>query len=162
MTQKVEYGSEGSPLQRVEYGPDDGMVIHGSSLMGTYLTRYDTLVEYFGEPNCPPGDKTWNNWDLCFRVYDEDGEDSEDVYVSIYDWKESNPEIVWDGALGRVVKTHQQMVEFSRRYSAVKLISSGSHKIRGNIVFRACNNKVCNLPKKISYGAKIDVLSDKN
>ena len=77
--------------QKVEYGPDDGMVMHGSSLMGTYLTRYDTLVEYFGEPNCPPGDKTWNNWDLCFRVYDEDGEDSEDVYVSIYDWKESSP-----------------------------------------------------------------------
>ena len=92
MTQKVEYGSEGSPLQRVEYGPDDCMVIHGSSLMGTYLTRYDTLVDHFGEPNCPPGDKTWNNWDLCFRVYDEDGEDSEDVYVSIYDWKESNPD----------------------------------------------------------------------
>ena len=33
--------------QKVEYGPDDGMVMHGSSLMGTYLTRYDTLVEYF-------------------------------------------------------------------------------------------------------------------
>ena len=77
--------------QKVEYGPDDGMVMHGSSLMGTYLTRYDTLVEHFGEPNCPPGDKTWNNWDLCFRVYDEDGEDSEDVYVDIYDWKESGP-----------------------------------------------------------------------
>ena len=78
--------------QKVEYGPDDGMVMHGSSLMGTYLTRYDTLVEYFGEPNCPPGDKVWNSWDLCFRVYDEDGEDSEDVYVDIYDWKESNPD----------------------------------------------------------------------
>ena len=78
--------------QKVEYGPDDGMVMHGSSLMGTYLTRYDTLVEYFGEPNCPPGDKVWNSWDLCFRVYDEDGEDSEDVYVDIYDGKESNPD----------------------------------------------------------------------
>ena len=76
--------------QKVEYGPDDGMVMHGSSLMGTYCTSYDTLVEHFGEPNCPPGDKVWNSWDLCFRVYDEDGEDSEDVYVDIYDWKESN------------------------------------------------------------------------
>ena len=78
--------------QKVEYGPDDGMVMHGSSLMGTYLTRYDTLVEHFGEPNCPPGDKVWNSWDLCFRVYDEDGADSEDVYVDIYDWKEMGPE----------------------------------------------------------------------
>ena len=78
--------------QKVEYGPDDGMVMHGSSLMGTYCTSYDTLVEHFGEPNCPPGDKVWNSWDLCFTVYDEDGEDSEDVYVDIYDWKESNPD----------------------------------------------------------------------
>ena len=79
---------------KVQYGPDDGMVIHGSSLMGYVTTTYDNLVELFGEPNCPPGDKTWNNWDLCFTVDldDEMGEDWEDVYVSIYDWKESSPD----------------------------------------------------------------------
>ena len=79
---------------KVQYGPDDGMVIHGSSLMGYVTTTYDNLVELFGEPNCPPGDKTWNSWDLCFTVDldDEMGEDWEDVYVSIYDWKESSPD----------------------------------------------------------------------
>ena len=93
---------------KVQYGPDDGMVIHGSSLMGYVTTTYDNLVELFGEPNCPPGDKTWNNWDLCFTVdipestvmvpdFDgdedwKDVEDWEDVYVSIYDWKESSPD----------------------------------------------------------------------
>jgi len=85
-----------------------------------------------------------------------------DIFVAHGLWKEPNPEIAWDGALGRVVKTHQQMVEFSRRYSAVKLISSGSYKIRGNIILRACNNKVCNLPRKIPYETKINVLSDEN
>ena len=79
-------------MQRVEYGPDDYVNPFGSSLMGYFKTTYDNLVEYFGEPNCPPGDKTWNSWDLCFTVYDEDGEDSQDVYVSIYDWKEMGPE----------------------------------------------------------------------
>ena len=78
--------------QKVEYGPDDYMDYNGSSLMGYISASYDKLVELFGEPNCPPGDKTWNNWDLCFRVWDDDGEDSEDVYVSIYDWKEMGPE----------------------------------------------------------------------
>ena len=93
---------------KVQYGPDDAMVIHGSSLMGYVTTTYDNLVELFGEPNCPPGDKTWNNWDLCFTVdipestvmvpdFDgdedwKDVEDWEDVYVSIYDWKESSPD----------------------------------------------------------------------
>ena len=79
--------------QKVQYGPDDGMVMHGSSLMGYVTTTYDNLVELFGEPNCPPGDKTWNSWDLCFTVdLDDDDEDWEDVYVNIYDWKESNPD----------------------------------------------------------------------
>ena len=78
---------------KVEYGPDDYMDPHGSSLMGYVTASYDKLVELFGEPNCPYGDKTWNNWDLCFRVWDDDdSEDFDDVYVSIYDWKEMGPE----------------------------------------------------------------------
>ncbi len=85
-----------------------------------------------------------------------------DIFVAHGLWKEPNPEIAWDGALGRVVKTHQKIVEFSRRYSAVKLLSSGPHKIRGDIVFRACNNKVCNLPRKIPYKTKINILNDED
>ena len=77
---------------KVEYGPDDCMNKNGSSLRGYVTTTYDNLVELFGEPNAYSGDKTWNAWDLCFTVHDDDGEDSEDVYVSIYDWKESSPD----------------------------------------------------------------------
>ena len=78
--------------QKVEYGPDDCMNKNGSSLRGYVTTTYDNLVAHFGEPNAYCGDKTWNAWDLCFTVWDEDGEDSEDVYVDIYDWKESGPD----------------------------------------------------------------------
>ena len=77
---------------KVEYGPDDCMNSNGSSLRGYHTTTYNNLVELFGEPNGWSGDKTWNGWDLCFTVWDEDEEDSEDVYVSIYDWKESSPD----------------------------------------------------------------------
>ena len=77
-------------------------------------------------------------------------------------WEEPAPAIAWDGALERIVKTHQQVVEFRRWYSVVESLGSGSYQIRGDVVFRACNNKVCNLPKKISYVTKIYVLSDKN
>ena len=78
--------------QKVEYGPDDCMNSNGSSLRGYHTTTYDNLVAHFGKPNCLWGDKTWNSWDLCFTVYDDDGIDSEDVYASIYDWKEMGPE----------------------------------------------------------------------
>jgi hypothetical protein len=77
-------------------------------------------------------------------------------------WKEPTPVMAWDGALERVVKTHKQVVEFRRLYSATKSLATGSYPITGEIVFRACNNKICNLPKKISYRTKIDILVDKN
>ena len=75
-------------------------------------------------------------------------------------WEEPAPAIAWDGALERIVKTHQQVVESRRWYSVVESLGSGSYQIRGDVVFRACNNKVCNLPRKIFYETKIDVLSD--
>ena len=77
-------------------------------------------------------------------------------------WEEPTPVMAWDGALERVVKTHKQVVEFRRLYSATKSLATGSYPITGEIVFRACNNKICNLPKKISYRTKIDILVDKN
>ena len=77
-------------------------------------------------------------------------------------WEEPAPVIAWDGALEKVVQTHQQLVEFRRWYSVIKPLDSGLYQISGSVIFRACNNKVCNLPKKISYETKINVLSDKN
>ena len=85
-----------------------------------------------------------------------------DMFVAHSLWEEPAPVIAWDGALEKVVRTHQQVVEFRRWYSPVESLDSGSYQIRGDVVFRACNNKVCNLPKKISYVTKIDILSDKN
>ena len=85
-----------------------------------------------------------------------------DMFVAHGLWEEPTPVIAWDGALGRVVKAHQQVVEFRRWYSVVESLGSGSYQIRGDVVFRACNNKVCNLPKKIPYETKINVFIDKN
>lgn len=84
--------------QYVEYGPDEYMNPQGSSLMGHITATYGDLVGLFGEPNCPAGDKTWNSWDISFRVWDDDdSEDHQDVYASIYDWKEEGPELSRNG-----------------------------------------------------------------
>jgi len=66
--------------------------VNGSHLLGYVRTRYDDLVEMFGEPNCPPGDKTWNSWDIEFTIYDKVGEVEDTVYCNIYDWKEMGPD----------------------------------------------------------------------
>jgi hypothetical protein len=81
-----------------------------------------------------------------------------DTFIPSGLWEESIPVIEWDGALEKIVKTHAQAVEFRRWYKTIETISSGFHEIKGSIVIRACNNKVCNLPKKIFYKTKVKVL----
>ncbi|SVD08916.1 uncharacterized protein METZ01_LOCUS361770, partial [marine metagenome] len=58
-------------------------------------------------------------------------------------WKESSPTIKWDGALERVVKIHDHTVEFRRWYRVTKYLAPGPHWIKGSMVFRVCNNKIC-------------------
>ena len=73
-------------------------------------------------------------------------------------WEEPTPTIGWDGALERIVKTHEQVVEFRRSYHVFESLASGIHRIKGSIMFRACNNKICSLPREIPFGLKIRVM----
>ena len=76
--------------KKITYQLDDYVPL-GSSLRGHVVASYATMIEVFGEPNMPFSDKIWNEWAVQFTVPDEDGEDSEEVYATIYDWKESHP-----------------------------------------------------------------------
>ena len=69
----------------------DDYVPNGSSFKGHITALYQELVDAFGEPNMPFSDKVWNEWSIRFTVPDEDDLDSEEVYVTIYDWKETHP-----------------------------------------------------------------------
>ena len=75
---------------RITYQADDYVPV-GSSLKGHVVASYNTMVEVFGEPNMPFSDKVWNEWSIRFTVPDDDDLDSEEVYVTIYDWKETHP-----------------------------------------------------------------------
>ena len=71
----------------------DDYIPSGSCLKGQINTTFQELIDAFGEPNVGPGDKVWNEWSIRFTVPDQDDpEDSDDHYVTIYDWKETNPE----------------------------------------------------------------------
>ena len=74
----------------ITYQADDYVPV-GSSLKGHVVASYNTMVEVFGEPNMPFSEKVWNEWSIRFTVPDEDDLDSEEVYVTIYDWKETHP-----------------------------------------------------------------------
>ena len=76
--------------KKITYQLDDFSRV-GTSLRGHVIASYATMIEVFGEPNMPFSDKIWNEWAVRFNVSDEDELDSEEVYVTIYDWKESHP-----------------------------------------------------------------------
>ena len=66
----------------------DDYVPSGSCLKGHITASYDALVEAFGEPNilnAEEGDKVWNEWGIRFSEGDDD------IYATIYDWKEIGP-----------------------------------------------------------------------
>lgn len=81
-----------------------------------------------------------------------------DLFVPQGLWQEPTPNIIWDGALERAVKTHEQIVEFRRWYRLAESLSPGIHQTRGSIVFRACNNKICNLPREVFFNTEINVI----
>lgn len=85
---------------------DDGAA-NGTSLQGTFTATYDELVKVFGEPNYKAErdggfDKVWTQWEIEFKVQDEDDpEDFDYVVATIYDWKESSPLNSRDGTAYR-------------------------------------------------------------
>ena len=81
----------------ITYQLDDFSPV-GTSLRGHVTASYGTMIEVFGEPNMPFSDKIWNEWAVRFNVPDEDDLDSEEVYVTIYDWKETHPNQSKSGA----------------------------------------------------------------
>jgi len=67
----------------------------GTHLQGHFTATYDELIKAFGEPTYRAEeaggfDKVWTEWNLEFRVPDEDG-DFDYVPATIYDWKEDSP-----------------------------------------------------------------------
>ena len=68
----------------------DDYVPSGSCLKGHINAPYTDLVETFGEPNIEPSDKVWTEWSVRFTVWDEEMNEEDDHYVTIYDWKEQD------------------------------------------------------------------------
>jgi DsbC/DsbD-like thiol-disulfide interchange protein len=86
----------------------------------------------------------------------------ENLFLGQGKWYEPNPEIILDRALDKVVKTHRGGVEFRRTYLVNADLRPGVYPIKGIIRFRACDNKVCTLPKEIQFNTKMRVVSEKD
>ena len=72
-------------------------------------------------------------------------------------WKESNPVLIQDAAIGRMVKGHKGNVEFSQTYLVPIELANKKYFLNGKLVVRACDNKVCSLPQELPFRSVIEV-----
>jgi len=86
----------------------------------------------------------------------------ENVFQPEGEWMEPKPIITLDEALGKVVKVHMDSVRFQRNLIVPGELKPGTYKISGKIEFRACDNKICSLPRSVGFQTQFHVSGDKN
>jgi len=73
------------------------------------------------------------------------------------DWKGPDPVLIEDEALGKIVKGYRGHMEFSKTYLVPMKMVPLVYSLAGNLVFRACNNQICTLPRKFPFNTEIEV-----
>ena len=72
-------------------------------------------------------------------------------------WKEPNPILIQDGAIGKMVKGHKGNVEFSRTYFVPDELANKKYSLKGKLVVRSCDNQICSLPQNFPFWSVIQV-----
>jgi DsbC/DsbD-like thiol-disulfide interchange protein len=86
----------------------------------------------------------------------------ENVFRAADQWMEPKPTIALDEALDKVVEVHTDSVRFRRSLRVPDDLSPGEYTISGRIEFRACDNKICTLPRKVGFKTRFRVSGTDN
>lgn len=86
----------------------------------------------------------------------------ENTFQGTGEWMEPKPAIILDGALDKVVKVHRDSVRFRRNLTVPGDLKPGTYTISGTVEFRACDNKICSLPREIAFQTTMQVSGDGN
>ncbi len=97
-------------------------------------------------------DQAGENTAVATRIQVEDG-----AFASNGPWRENDPQVAFDGALGRAIKVHRREAEFQRSYQVPRSLPPGVHALAGSLWFRACDNKVCTMPQELGFEAAIEI-----
>lgn len=66
-------------------------------------------------------------------------------------WEESPIHLIQDEAQDKLVKGHVKTAEFYNSFRVPNNLISGNHSIKGELIFKACNNSLCTLPQSLSF-----------
>jgi DsbC/DsbD-like thiol-disulfide interchange protein len=73
-------------------------------------------------------------------------------------WREPEPVLIQDDAVGEMVKGHKGNVEFSKFFYVPVDIETGHYLIKGRLVYRACDNQICTLPQEFSFNTSLQIV----
>jgi hypothetical protein len=82
----------------------------------------------------------------------------ENVFQEQEIWQESEPVLIQDEAVGKMVKGHKGNVEFSKIFNVPVDIEAGNYLIKGRLVYRACDNQVCTLPQGFYFNTSLQIM----
>ena len=83
---------------------------------------------------------------------------ADDIFESAEPWKESPTHLIQDDAQAKMVKGHTFTAEFQKSFYVPEKIKPGSYSIKGNLLYRACDNKLCTLPQSLPFVTRVQVV----
>ena len=72
-------------------------------------------------------------------------------------WQESSIHLIQDEAQEKIVKGHVKTAEFYNSFRVPNNLVSGNHSIKGELLYKACNNSLCTLPQSLSFESQVRV-----
>ncbi len=85
---------------------------------------------------------------------------TESPFSVVGDWKETQPVLMKDEALGRMVKVHNGRAEFTRTVSVPNTLKDAVYLVEGVFTYRVCDNRVCALPQERHFQFHVIVKSE--
>ena len=83
---------------------------------------------------------------------------NENAFQGHETWQEPDPALIKDEAVGKMVKGHKGNVEFSKTFNVPIDIETGNYLLKGRLVYRACDNQICTLPREFPFNTSLQIV----
>ena len=74
-------------------------------------------------------------------------------------WQESPPKIMLDEVFQKMVKTHESIAQFTKKFSVPSSFKSGDFSFTGALIFRLCDNHTCSMPQEEVFKTSVKVFN---
>ena len=79
-------------------------------------------------------------------------------FLPVGEWQESKPTITLDEALQKILKIHESMADFVHEFQVPDTVSQGSFALKGEVIYRVCDDHVCSLPRKLPFTSQVKIV----